>query len=63
VIDELHHPERHSAARRALVREMFHEPGTATARALTMAYRLIDLPMPHAAGVTVGDAHVAASAL
>ena len=39
-------PEHLSAERRAIAREMFHEPGTATDRALTMIYELLGLPAP-----------------
>jgi len=42
--DEIAHRDRRSAARRAIAREMFHEPGTATDRALAMVYDLLDLP-------------------
>jgi hypothetical protein len=38
---------RLSDARRAIVREMFYEPGTATERALGMVYDLLELPAPH----------------
>ena len=60
-IDELAHRTRRSAARHAVAREMFHEPGTATARAVAMLYELIDLAPPHARDLRVHDAHVAAS--
>jgi len=62
-LDELEHPERRAAARHAIVREMFHEPGTATARALKMVYELLELPLPHSQIVGVHDAHIAESAL
>jgi CDP-glycerol glycerophosphotransferase (TagB/SpsB family) len=42
-LDEIDHRERLSAARHAVVRDMFYEPGTATERALTMVYELLDL--------------------
>jgi CDP-glycerol glycerophosphotransferase len=42
-LDELDHRERHGKARRAIAREMFYEPGTATDRALAMVYELLDL--------------------
>jgi CDP-glycerol:poly(glycerophosphate) glycerophosphotransferase len=45
-VDEIAHRDRRSAARRAIVREMFHEPGTATDRALDMVYDLLDVPPP-----------------
>lgn len=48
VLDELRHPLRLSDRRRFVAREMFHEPGTATDRAVTMVYELIDLPVPRA---------------
>jgi hypothetical protein len=44
---ELRHPKRLSPERHALVREMFYEPGTATERALTMVYELLELPSAH----------------
>jgi hypothetical protein len=40
-------PDHLSTERQAIAREMFHEPGTATERALTMVYELLDLPAPH----------------
>lgn len=46
-LDELGHPGRRADARRRLVRDLFHEPGTATDRALRVVYELLDLPMPH----------------
>jgi CDP-glycerol glycerophosphotransferase len=46
-LDELDHRDRLAHARHALDRQMFHEPGTATERALTMVYQLLDLPAPH----------------
>jgi len=42
-LDELDHRDRLADARRAIVREMFHEPGTATERALGLVYQLLDL--------------------
>jgi hypothetical protein len=42
-LDEIDHRERLSAARHAVVRDMFYEPGTATERALAMVYELLDL--------------------
>jgi hypothetical protein len=44
---ELADPERLSDARHTIVRTMFHEPGTATDRALSMVYELLNLPAPH----------------
>jgi len=46
-LDELAHRDRRAEARRALAREMFNEPGTATDRALQMIYELLDLSAPH----------------
>jgi hypothetical protein len=45
VIDELEHPEARSAARRRTAAELFHEPGTATDRAIALIYELIELPL------------------
>jgi len=42
-LDEVAHRDRRSAERRAVVREMFHSPGTATARALEMVYDLLEV--------------------
>jgi hypothetical protein len=39
---ELAHPERLSHARRRVASEMFFEPGTATARAVTLVRGLLD---------------------
>src|SRR5262249_21923462 len=57
-IDELAHPDRRSAARRAIVRGMFHEPGTATGRALILVYELLEL-CPQAVGGAVARGGVA----
>jgi hypothetical protein len=46
-LEEMEHPEHLRQARRAIGREMFHEPGTATERALAMVYELLELPAPH----------------
>ena len=43
---ELARPERLSAARRQLAARMFHEPGTATMRAVAMLYELLQLAPP-----------------
>ena len=59
-IDELTHRDRRSAARRAIAREMFHDPGTATARAVTMVYELLELPLPEHAD-TLQNARIAES--
>jgi hypothetical protein len=59
-LDEMDHRERLSAARHAVVRDMFYEPGTATERALTMVYELLDLqadvaqPFTAASGARAG---------
>jgi hypothetical protein len=45
-LDELEHRDRRAAARHAIVRDMFYEPGTATGRALALVYELLDLPAP-----------------
>ena len=39
---------------------MFHEPGTATARAVTMVYELLELPLPEHADAR-RDARIAES--
>jgi hypothetical protein len=46
-LEEMVQPEYLGDARRAIAREMFHEPGTATERALAMVYDLLELPAPH----------------
>jgi CDP-glycerol glycerophosphotransferase (TagB/SpsB family) len=45
-LEEMEHPEHLADARRAIARDLFYEPGTATERALTMLYQLLDLPSP-----------------
>jgi len=45
-LEELEHPESLADRRRAIARDMFHEPGTATERALGMVYELLELPAP-----------------
>lgn len=40
------HPSARSAARRALAAELFHNPGTATDRAVTELYELMELDVP-----------------
>jgi CDP-glycerol:poly(glycerophosphate) glycerophosphotransferase len=60
-VDEIANPERLSPARHAVAREMFHEPGTATTRAIAMVYELLDLPAPDRRGVPVRDADIAES--
>src|SRR5581483_3542684 len=42
--DEIDHPERLSNVRRAVARDTFYEPGTATERALAVVYEMLDLP-------------------
>ena len=59
-LDEVEHRERRSAARHAVARDMFHEPGTATARAATMAYELLELRAPFLGDVPI-RAHIAES--
>jgi len=44
--EELAHPERLSAPRRQLAARMFHQPGTATMRAVAMLYDLLQLAPP-----------------
>jgi CDP-glycerol glycerophosphotransferase (TagB/SpsB family) len=45
-LEQMEHPEHLSDARRAIARGLFHEPGTATERALAMVYELLELPPP-----------------
>jgi CDP-Glycerol:Poly(glycerophosphate) glycerophosphotransferase len=56
---ELERPAKLSAARRQLAGRMFYEPGTATARALTVLYDLLELAplraQPHVAASTIAD--------
>jgi hypothetical protein len=40
------HPSELSRSRRALTAELFHEPGTATDRAVNELYDLIELDLP-----------------
>ena len=47
---ELRHPGRRSAIRRRVAGEMFHRPGTATARALALIYDAIGLNAPGTLG-------------
>ena len=56
-LDELDHLDRRADARRAIGSEMFHEPGTATERALDMIYGLLDIrwgSAPHPGSVVRG---------
>jgi len=39
-------PATHGASRRAIAEELFHEPGTATARCVAALYEAIDVPVP-----------------
>ena len=39
-------PQRLSVQRRRTAADLFHEPGTATQRALGLVYRMIELPTP-----------------
>jgi hypothetical protein len=48
-------PARHRAARRAVAADLFHEPGTATARCVSALYETIELSQP-AGVVTAGEA-------
>ena len=43
VLDSLQDPARLSAQRRAVSQTLFHEPGTATERALRLLYQLVGL--------------------
>jgi hypothetical protein len=45
--DEMRRPHDREAARAAVSRPLFFEPGTATERALTVVYGLLDLPAYH----------------
>jgi hypothetical protein len=42
--EEMDHPERLRAERRAAAQPLFHEPGSATDRALGLLYSVLDLP-------------------
>jgi hypothetical protein len=42
-LDEVAHPERRGSARRAVARDLFYEPGSATTRAMQMLYDLLEL--------------------
>jgi glycosyltransferase involved in cell wall biosynthesis len=44
IVTALQHPTRLSAQRQQTSADLFHEPGTATERALALVYRLIELP-------------------
>jgi len=61
---ELEHPQRRRAARDAISRLLFYEPGTATPRAVAAVYDLLDLsPQPAAEPTTVPRRPVEASLL
>ena len=60
-VDELAQRQRRSAARRAIVRQMFHEPGSATDRALQMVYELLAVPAPLTATVLAHGVETARS--
>ena len=55
VLEEIEHPDRRSAARCAIAREMFYEPGTATTRAVDMLYELLHLPTQHPRDVSMRE--------
>jgi GT2 family glycosyltransferase len=46
-------PQRHQAERAAISRMLFHEPGTATGRAVSVAYDLLELSPYHVLRTTV----------
>jgi hypothetical protein len=48
---QLADPGRHSARRREIARELFHEAGTATTRAVTAIYQLLELEAPVPASI------------
>jgi hypothetical protein len=48
---QLADPGRHSARRREIARELFHEAGTATGRAVAAIYELLELEAPAPAGL------------
>ena len=52
-------PAVRSATRRAVAADLFHEPGTATARCVAALYEAIELPQPVRA-MTAGEAATAA---
>jgi hypothetical protein len=60
-LEEMRDRARLAAARRAVVREMFYEPGSATERALAMCYELLELPTPHVRELHTPHARPAAS--
>jgi hypothetical protein len=50
--EEMAHPERLHAERRAAARPLFHEPGSATERALGLLYSVLALPPYHVHGMS-----------
>ena len=50
--EEMAHPERLRAERRAAAQPLFHEPGSATERALSLLYSVLDLPPYHVHGMS-----------
>ncbi|MCU1385822.1 MAG: CDP-glycerol:poly(glycerophosphate)glycerophosph otransferase [Acidobacteria bacterium] len=60
-LDELAHRDRRAAARAAIVRDMFHDPGGATGRAVSMVYELLGIPAPRAQAVPIS--HTTAESL
>ena len=52
----LEDPARHSATRRAVAADLFHAPGTATARAVAALYEAIELDVSRAAAVPLKEA-------
>jgi hypothetical protein len=57
--EELNGPARRSADRRRVAGEIFHEPGTATDRALAMIYDVLGLTAPETVRATGARAHSA----
>jgi GT2 family glycosyltransferase len=55
ILEALQRPDRLSAERRHTAADLFHEPGTATDRALALIYRLIGLPAPAALPAAVAS--------
>ena len=50
--EEMDHPERLRAERRAAAQPLFHEPGSATERALGLLYSVLAMPPYHVHGVS-----------
>jgi hypothetical protein len=59
--DEIAHPQRRRAARLRVARPLFHDPGNATERALTLIYELVDLPAYHVRDLSGREQAVGAS--